>query len=870
MTLSPASPDTGAARDAFATARARIAAVQEAGAPGRDLARMYALAVDRAILALPGADPGPGFAVVAAGGYGRKEVCPGSDVDLLLLGGDPADPAFEGWVRGVLYPLYDLGLRVGHHPGTPRDLLSRAEGDVPTRTALLDARFLTGDRALFEGLRSGIRERLPAWGEDLRVQAVAASRARFRRYGGSVFLQEPHVKEGMGGLRDWHWVLWLSRAISGARGPGDLLLAGLTDPRDLADMLAALDFELRVRIGLHLLQGRREDRLSFDLQAPLARRLGYKASRLGTAQERLMGAWYHHASRMAWATARLVKRLTGQWWDESEGSPPGTVEEEGPFRLEDGEVRVTGTLAAPGDPLPLLDLFRFQQHHGGRLHPDTEDEVRARAPKAAARLRRDPEVAARFRELLGGPRRFPTLRAMYRSGVLVRLIPELSRTYCKAQGSRMHLYTVDVHSLRAVRELDSLAEPGTRERHPFHAALYDREGRRPSLALAVLLHDIGKAWPDGNHSRKGAEMAEPVARRLGFAEDEVAEVVALIRHHLLLNEVALRRDLSDPATVTAFTELVGTPEALDRLFLLTFADMQATHPDLLTRWKETLQQDLYHRARAAMTGAPPPAASPRRVAQEARALLSQEGSGRRADVLLAHLLDGLPADFASRHGPETLAACAGLLDPARDEAVRVHRRPSGRGWSEVAVVTRDRPGLFADLAGTLAAHGLDVLGAEVHTRPDGWILDLFQVTGPGRSPEIPDPRFRRFVADLERVLSGGERAMDLLRRLRRPVPAPAGGGADTRVGVEFPERAAGGSTVVEVTAPDRPGILHEIARCLFEQRLTIDLARIATSGPLAVDAFYVRDARTGRGALSERRRKRLRGALVSSLEGVPP
>lgn len=844
--------------------RARIEAYhQGADADAISVTRLYAALADNTLRALhhriaaeyPWADTS--FAVVAAGGYGRRTLCPQSDIDLLLVTDQPDDDRLQRVAEGLLYPLWNNRLQTGQHPGTPGEIVARAADDLALQTSLLDLRFLCGSRALYDRLKGEVAEGVNAWRPGLLSRVRAENLARFRRYGESVFLLEPHVKEGKGGLRDFHWLLWIARLLHGLRGSYDLLLAGLVEPDHYRQIMEAHAFLLRVRTELHLLAGRGEDRLRFEAQEPVARALGFrKAGRL-LAVERFMGAYYRHAYNLAHLTGLYITRMLGVRWDEPEEEADGplqvgpsapvsrpvrgaaTTSDDGRFVHGPTGVTITNPEDLVRDPSRILDLFAFVQDVGGRLHHDAMEQVRAALPRVNKRYRHDPALAARFRAILEGPSVFRVLVAMHRSGFLGRYIPEFGKCFCQAQHNRVHLYTVDVHSLYVVRELEALA----REDDPVLVAAWtDREQRAP-LLLAGLFHDIAKSH-GAAHSRVGADTARSILTRMGWNEADVARVEWLVRYHLTLPNTAYHRDLHDPATQAMLADLIPDRSHLDDLLALTWADSRATNPELFTSWKQGLLLQAYGASLAALEGEPIHGELDA-LRSRVEELLVAEVGRKRAPALTERLFDEPDPAAVARHEPSVLAEQAVLLDRVLADgglATSVRSQPEqGVSWWTAALP--DRPGVFAILAGALTAAGFSIVSAEATTRSDGVAVDRFGVQDQRGRLVTDERRWRR----LERIVLEAlddpatlQKALD--RALDSAPPAPSPGAMELQR-VMVSNNVSDVATVVEVVTPDRPGLVHDLAQALYAFGLDLKVAKIATRQDLAADTFYVVDTR---------------------------
>ena len=883
----------------LAGARTHIHALRESGSlSGSRLTTLLSAAVDNTIRGLfqrtvadgvLSADRArDGVCLVAVGGYARKVLCPHSDIDLLLVndGAGPADE-LEDLAQRVLYPLWDSKLQVGHLVGSIEEILSQGDGDPARQTSLLDCRYLAGSHSLFDTLRHGVAHRTQTrWRDELIGRVRPENQGRWRRYGDSVFLLEPHVKEGKGGLRDLHWLLWIGRVVFGLRGDMDFLLAGIMEPAHYQAITEAWEFLLRVRVALHEHAGRADDRLRFEHQQPIAKALGFRKAGGLLAVERFMGEYYRHAWAMAHFTGLYVRRLTGFYWDEDDGGGPLTLGPSAPivradrsekrasddllYVLEDGTVRCRDAEALQRDPTRIIDLFLFLQEVGGRLHHDTMEDVRRTLPRINGRYRKDPSVAARFRLMLEKKDLFRVLVAMHRSGFLGRYIPEFGAVFCQAQHNRVHLYTVDVHSLYAVRELCSLSDPEVAARAPLFARAWEAASPRGPLVLAALFHDIAKKHGSA-HSRVGAEWMPKILGRLGWDKDAIDRTAWLVRHHLVLPDTAYHRDVYDPATQAELAAVIPSRAWLDDLLALTYADTRATNPELWTTWKQSLLEEAYGAALRALDIEQTGAGLPTIDAVKARveALLLPEVGRKRAPELVASLevpVKGQPS-YVERTPPEQLATHAILLDQLRHAVEHAAVAPflshvrhlPDRGVAEWTVASVDQRGLFSLLAGVLGACGLSIVSAAAVTRMDGTVIDTFWVVDQqGRLPDSARA-WRRVDKTLSAVARGEQDLDDLLAAARRAAPPPKEAGAKGLARVVVSNALSDAATVVEVVAQDRIGLLHDITAVLRDFDLDLTVARIATRHDMASDTFYVLSQRGKK--LGVRRCKKLQATL---------
>jgi len=784
-------------------------------------------------------------AVVALGGYGRRELCPFSDVDLLFLHSGSASKTVASFVERTLITLWDAGLTVGHSFRSARECVSVARDDLHSRTALAEARLVTGNEGLFEGLQlrldvslRGSRSAQEAFLAQMRTEWTE----RMARFGEAVCVLEPQVKEGPGGLRDLHAVLWVAHARYGTRGLLALETTGLLEPADYAAVRPAYDFLLRVRNEAHFTTGRKTDLLALDIQGELAERLGYRARGGLLASELLMRDYYRRAFRLheicrSFVEAHLEAKPRRRFFAALRLRP---ASKRG-FDVKDGalHLRAGGSLRSGG---AVLEVVERAQAEGVPLSRELKKTLREKAVLVGGRFRRSPEAGESLLRLAEHRGRVgPALRAMHETGVLGRLVPEWARITFLVQHDFFHKYTVDEHTLRAVDALDELAGGQHPHEAPLARLLDELPDARP-LYLGMLFHDIAKGR-GGGHVQKGVLLARHILARLGVDDEVASKAVFLVGAHLEMSQTAQQRDLTEPALVEAFAARVETVEKLNLLMLLTYADHRGVGPGIWNEWRASLLWDLYERTRHELE------------ARRGQARPGPDTSER--DSAAADLRRYFPDEEVERHfalSPERYlrATDAARLTShfrlvrsrgARPAAFEWADRGDGRG-TELTVTAEDRPGLFALLAGTLTVHGIDILGADLFARNDGVVLDTLRVAEvPGQRPLRAERRVRLEAALLEAVAGRMTvpeafhkwRAQSA-KRTRHP-----GGRAAKAPSVRFDQEASAVATVVEVKAPDQPGLAYTLAHTLAELGLDITSARIATAKALALDVFYVRD-----------------------------
>ncbi|MFN2543654.1 MAG: bifunctional uridylyltransferase/uridylyl-removing protein GlnD [Actinomycetota bacterium] len=806
------------------------------GHHGRWSARRRAQLVDACLVELYlGAEPPERTALVALGGYGRGELAPRSDLDLLLLHGGTGWPTQWGNRRDrsvkelaerLFYPLWDAGFSVGHAFRSVRECAAQAGERLDVETAMLDGRIVAGDERLFESMHELVtgaaRKDVPAFLSRLQ----RGGRERETAHGSVSHLLEPDVKEGAGGLRDIHTVAWIEKVT------GDLEAAGALRRADRDALDAAEEFLVRVRSALHLETGKKTDRLHLDHQPWLATTLGFEDEPGLGASDALMRSVFEHGRR--------VEQVRDAVFD----------------RLAEPATRAASAEPVGDSPEGVLALFA-RSATGARLAPATLDRIEAvELPEDVAWT---PSMRESFIAILrAGTSGLEVIETMDLAGVLTRLLPEWAAVRCRPQRDPFHRYTVDIHLLQAVVEMVGLLDGDPVDR--FADAARDAVvADRDALLLGALLHDIGKTG-HGEHVTAGTRIAASVLDRLGV-EPEAAELVLfLVEQHLLLADTATRRDLEDENLILDVAARVGTPERLAALYLLTMADAAATGPHAWTPWRATLVHDLVSRVQHVLQRGDMGAETAVRLAERTDVL--RRLLGGEDPPAVERFLATMPRSYLLSVQPERAIRHFHLVQPPPTSLdVRSQAEPGDRpGTYRLTVVAHDRPGLLSRIAGALALSGLSILSAQVFTTEDGVAVDLFEVEG-AFEDDIDEERWRRFRTTLRKALEGRLSLEYRVKEKRAFYPAARG---DIPVEVSVDNGASDFSTVVEVGAPDRVGLLFDISRTLFELQLDVHVAKVATYGGRVVDAFYVRDV-LGRKIEDEEHIAEIRAAITARL-----
>ncbi len=803
-------------------------------------------------------------ALVAQGGYGRAELNPYSDLDLLFLYPYKSDPFVEYVAERILYVLWDARLTVGHALRNVRECVSLANQDFKVKTALLDARQICGDAELYRDFALRFeREVLNRNAERFFRDVLAEIEARHHRYGDSVYLLEPHVKEGQGGLRELHSALWMAKVKFKTNRLAELVQKGVLSERDEEEIEGARDFLFRVRNSLHFLARQHQDQLTFEYQEEIAPLLGFRDSPALKGVEQMMRRYYLAASTLERFLADMTERCSPPrrsvfsfGWNRARRLRPGVA-------IVQGLLNITDARILEEDPVNLLRIFHDAQRHGVEVSHASRRLVRHLAHLMDERQRVRPEAVATFKEILRGRNVAQTLRAMHQAGVLGAFLPEFGALTCMALHDAYHMYTVDEHSLRAVQELEWLRAGKYQEMVPLLTHVMRDIDRHDLLLLGMLLHDIGKGR-GGGHSERGAAMCSAIAARLDLNPDEAEQVRFLVAHHLNMSHLAQRRDIHDPRLILDFAARVGTLDNLKRLYLLTFADMRAVGPKIWNSWHDMLLAELYLRTAEAF---------------EREAMIEQDYHERAARIrarvaasskVPAAVRDRFLAEMPERYflstTEETILHHLELFDRYREgDLVCEVRHFRERAFSEWTVITRDQPGLFARITGVLLAQGMNILTANIHTSSSGFVLDVFRISH-GDQPEVVmrAERWQRAEDNLRAVLAGQvdveelvERARPSLALARRYVPkVPTQIDVDNEVSAHY--------TVLDVYTHDRVGLLFTITNTLFHLGLSIHIAKITTNVDQVLDVFYVTD-QTGQKITEPKEIERIRSELYARL-----
>ena len=878
----------------------RLKMLHRAGAGGMEVCRARAAILDvllrylwdgaKSALSPQAQKEFPSLALVAIGGYGRAELNPHSDIDFMFLhdrqiAGSRPLPHLSKIIDGLLYPLWDIGLKIGHSVRTLEECVKVANADMQAKTSLIESRLLTGDEALFKKFQKTLVAKCVAGYEDEYIaMRIADQTARRAKFGNSACMQEPNLKNGCGGLRDYQNLLWMAFFKHRTRSLAELQAHELVSETERKQLEAAYDFLLRVRTEMHYHVNRALDALTKSLQPAVAHNLGYKERSPSKRIEEFMRDVYTHSRNIYLITRTIEQRLAilpaprrlslRSLLPNGRKRTPETIDG---FTILDGEIHAASPRVFREQPRRLMRAFLYAQQRGLGLHPDLARLIRNQLGLVDRSFVSDEHVRETFLTILGQRGNVaPILRAMHEVDFLGKYIPEFGKLTCLVQHEFYHQYTADEHTLMCLEQLDRIWEAKKPPYSPY-TPLFQKLARPFLLYLALLLHDVGKPEGHGNHAEVSAELALRVARRLGLDGAATHTLRLVIENHLLMASVSQRRDLDDPAVLRNFAKRVPNPETVSLLTLHTFVDSMATSDKLWNGFKDSLLWSLHLKTMHLMSGGTEFV----RAEEKQRELLLEEvqrllPSDLSEEELRGHFVT-LPARYFQIHPAREilddllLAHRFMRLQVSEVESplapvVNWHNDPD-RACNVVKVCTWDRAGLFSKIAGSLSATGLNILSAQIFTRSDGIALDTFFVndvrTGSPAGPEQRDP----FEQVINKALTGEEVDFHrLIARHKNSHPAySAYAGERIATAIRFDNESSDTRTLIEIETEDRIGLLYMISQTLTELDLDISAARINTEKGAAIDSFYVRELDEQKVTATERQHaieRKLRHAIA--------
>jgi len=808
--------------------------------------------------------------LVAIGGYGRADMAPFSDIDLLFLLPYKQTAWGEQVVEYMLYMMWDMGLKVGHAVRSAGECIRLSKNDLTIKTSLLEARFICAEKSLFDEFLERYDQEVIKGHEPEFVEEKLAERdARHIKLGQARYVVEPNIKEGKGGLRDLQTLYWISKFIYNVHSVAEVVEKGVFSKADYRQFRKAQKFLTTVRCHLHYVSGRAEERITFDVQKTLAQRLGYSDRAGSSGVERFMKHYFLNAKMVGDLTRIYCAYLE----DAHKRKPRFRIPRFGlknrrveDFPVEGSRISLDHVKQLKENPVNMLRIFQVAQKHSLDIHPKALRLIRQNLALITRSVKKDPEANKIFLEILtfeDGPGF--ALRHMNEAGVFGRFVPDFGRVVAQMQYDMYHVYTVDEHTIRAIELLSEVERGILAEDHPLANDIIHKVLSRRVLYVAVLLHDIAKGRK-GDHSVLGAEVAEKLCPRLGLSADETETVAWLVRHHLLMTMYAFKRDLNDPQTVRDFSKAVQSPERLRLLLVLTVVDIRAVGPKIWNGWKGQLLRDLYFRAEDFLLGGQ----------------VDMENSGRIDKVkseLRNALQDWDDAQFKKyserfydtywlAFQQENLVRNAQMINAIEQEEQKLNINihiDEFQNISEVTIYAQDHPGLFARVTGAIAVSGASIQDARIFTTRDGMVLDTFWIQDMDGGLFRDKHKIERLKKTIEETLAGEILPKEELAKLRSRRHRTDVFTVEPRVLVD--NKGSRRFTIIEVNGLDRPGFLYDLSQAFVDLKLSISSAHISTYGERAVPVFFVRDL-FGHKVENDRKIAQIKDKLMQVLSGL--
>ncbi len=803
-----------------------------AGYAGRLLAEKYTRKIDSLIEDIFNSlHPDAQTALIAVGGYGREELAPFSDIDVMFFIPNRKDTEKA---QRILYKLWDTGLDISYSFRTPRECIDEAFKDVKTRTSLLEGRYIVGDKRLYDIFRRDVYPEIAYKRQKEFVrEKLKEMERRHLDAGDSIFLLEPHLKEGEGGLRDVHTAYWLSKvALKNEKISGFL---GLMDPYDYRRFLSAYDFLLRTRFGLHLVSKRKNDILSFEYQKGVADDLGFKDSRKFRASERFMRYYY--------LKSKVIKDITGKLMVISSKPYVNVYKDMSIKRITDdfsvsgGHLITTRKDLFAAKPEKIMEGFYLYSKTGRGFSDTMKEHIRSGLLRMRRRTRSSPEGVHYFLEILKGVRVYETLREMHETGVLGRFIPEFGALRLLVVHEPYHMYTVDEHTLLAIRNLEGLRNTRYRNLEEMHR-IFSETKHLDTLFLALLFHDIGKAV-GRHHEEEGYKRLKNIMERFNLDINKRTRIEFLVRNHILMSKIALRREASDIEVVARFADAVGDPENLKAIYLVTYADMSAVNPGFWTSWKAYLLRELYDHTMDYLTGVKADRSEYIKSLQAFSINTEMEG--------LIDFLEEMPERYMLSTTRAKVVEDYGLMKRVKESGFGMRIDSHSDGVVELSISAEDCPGLFSRIVGFLSSKGLNIVEGRIFTGRRGIVIDKISISN------WKEVWWDGLARDVEEGLKGIIVEGKTVSVVRRRSTATS----HFDIFIELDNEASDEFSVIEIFSQDRLGLLYDISHALYRKGIDIVSARINTEAGLAQDVFYTQSGKnkidfiTAQGVLAE-------------------
>ncbi len=809
---------------------------------------------------------GDKISILALGGYGRREYGLYCDIDLLFLHDGSDDSSIGEIAEGILYPFWNAGVEIGGATRTIRECKGVIEDDAKALTAMIDARFLVGNTNIYHDLIDVIAGHFSNTSSRQKYfkDKNAEREDRLKRYGDTIYLLQPNIKEGEGGLRDYHTLDWMSHAILFSADKIDSFRRTIPRERARYELIESIRYIWKVRHILHFIEKKRSDSLSETLQGEVAGRMGLKLKNGVSSTEELMSSYYKHASRVHLLCDRALERIRRSLFPSSAVKRFFFRRRLGDgFCLTEHKTLSIASAVAPEDHVKVLEAFALAKRKSIPMDPETKDNI-AHMSDLPANLRSSDAANAVWQDILSNYRSIDvTLRDMHECNYLTKWFPEMDPIINLVQHDGFHIYTTGEHSIRAVWEIAKINSGEKGVDINLKNAL--NSIKRPHvLILSTLLHDVGKGR-GGEHSAKGAALAYEIVKRLGYTDDDATDVAFIVKRHLTMAKIAFKRDIGDLNLLNRFAQSFISPEVLSMLYVLTCADIRAIGPNLWSEWKASLLSDLYRNTLDSIMGGGITDEGRRlEAAKKKREVLKILGNTASESDIDDHL-HSLPKRYLFHTTPETISAHM-MMSKEIDRKLlsTISKSIPEKGCSEFSVVTRDKPGLFAEITGVLAAAGANIIDAQLYTSSDGIAMDVFHITDSMDKPFENPEKWNQIRKEMMSVVLG-ERDIRTLFESRFKPSILSKSGRMNNVEVAVDNDVSEMETVVEIHADDRQGLLYRIASTLHDLHLTIDRARITTHVDRVIDVFYIRDE-VGKKITSSDRLENIKSSLIERLK----
>jgi [protein-PII] uridylyltransferase len=814
------------------------------------------------------------FAFIAIGGYGRRELCLHSDIDILLLFKKKVPEQADSFVRDMLFPLWDLGLDLGHGTRTIRGCLDIAKKDFEVMTSLLDARFIGGEYALYlELIEKMYRKVISKKKQSLHQWLIDQDKKRLNAFGDSSYLLEPDLKEGIGGLRDYHHMLWLAKASCSPRETHDHLFRAKLSYQEYQELRQHVTFLLDIRNHLHFLSGRRNDRLTFEYQEEIASRLGLRDHKTSLAVEQFNSLVHATMSALKSLSYHFIADLLPKEKKSRKIRQKNNIPQE--LSIESGELNFTSPGVILKKTSLLMSIFEYSALLGQPLSLGAQRQVREYSYLVDDSFRKSKTIGASFVKIVTQSHyAFETLNAMSDSGLLARFVPEFGMIHNRVEFDAYHIYPVGIHSLQTLRFLKGLPE----ENDILLRELFVELQHPERLFLAGLFHDIGKIGSE--HAVRGVKIAKNILKRLAVADDAIEDICFLVRNHLLLAETATRRDLNDEKVIVQCARLINSEERLKLLYLLTWADSRATGPKAWNDWIANLIGELFFKTLHIMNNKELATEDALARVEHVKADVYKKAGSAIDTKDLENSFDQMPPRYLLNTHPSKIVQHLVMVEKLKakkkaemaepkshtaDECFIFETREdkTGNCW-EITIVAEDRPGLFASIVGVLTFNAINIFSADIYTWLDGTAVDVLRTTSPLDKLFVYE-KWVKIKDDFKNVLAGSLSLETSLNQQEKPGSPTSEMKLSRKPIVVVDNESSDFFTVIEAYSPDYEGVLYRITRTLFDLGLDIHSARIATKVDQVVDVFYVRDLE-GQKIEDDKMVKKIRQALLKKLK----